>query len=106
MAVGTVALITASLRGLLSPSPQTASLSLPLVVIFFMAFGFRAAFNIPTELSANWAFRVFPPPVEETAAAARLLVMTFVVVPVAVPHGRRDQHCRLELGPGVVGWDL
>jgi len=84
MAVGTVALITASLRGLLSPTPQTASLSLPLVVIFFMAFGFRAAFNIPTELSANWAFRVFPPRVEETNAAARLLVMTLTVVPVAV----------------------
>jgi hypothetical protein len=82
--VGTVALITASLRGLLSPNPQTASLSLPLVIIFFMAFGLRAAFSIPTELSANWTFRVFPPRVEQTTAAARLLAIALVVVPVAV----------------------
>jgi hypothetical protein len=72
------------LRGtLVLDEPRTYTLGIPLVLVFFAVFGLRAAFTIPTELDANWVFRLVQPTVREAVRASRWLILMLGVVPIA-----------------------
>lgn len=64
--------------------PTQYLLALPLIFNFFAVFGLRAAFAIPTELDANWPFRLTPPSVTHSLKASRVLIVWCGLVPVAV----------------------
>jgi hypothetical protein len=84
LAVASISLLAAGLRGTLSRAePGGVFLAVPLVAMFFAVFGVRTACAIPTELDANWPFRLAQPPVEAAHAATRLLVWA-AVVPIAI----------------------
>jgi hypothetical protein len=72
------------MRGLETPS--VALLSAPLVCNFIVLGGLRVLFAIPTDLKANWAFRLHAPDdrIESVVAGVRLFMRLAVVVPVAV----------------------
>jgi hypothetical protein len=73
------------LRGnLVLDEPRTYTLAVPLVLIFFAVFGLRAAFQIPTELDANWVFRVAQPTVRDAVRANRWLILMLGVVPISM----------------------
>ena len=73
------------LRGnLVLDEPRSYTLALPLVLVFFAVFGLRAAFTIPTELDANWVFRLVQPTVRDSVRASRWLILMLGVVPIAI----------------------
>jgi hypothetical protein len=72
------------LRPLIIDEPRTYTLSLPLVLTFFAVFGLRASFAIPTELDANWIFRLIQPSVRDSIRASRLLIYALGVVPISL----------------------
>ncbi len=87
LAVAGTRILSAKVRGRALPldEPFDYLLAIPLVVTFFMVLGVRAAFAAPTELGANWIFRVAGP--REAAAhvpATRLACATFAVAPVSL----------------------
>jgi hypothetical protein len=43
--------------------PAAYLLALPMIFIFFAVLGLVAAARVPTDVEANWPFRLFPPPV-------------------------------------------
>ena len=72
-----------SLRGsLVLDAPRAYTISVPLVLMFFAVFGLRAAFTIPTELDANWVFRLVQPTVRESVRASRWLIVMLGVAPI------------------------
>ena len=78
IAVGVLKLLPPllSLRGsLVLDAPRAYTIAVPLVLMFFAVFGLRAAFTIPTELDANWVFRLVQPTVRESVRASRWLIM-------------------------------
>lgn len=82
-ALGLVSVITASIRGTWeSAVPDDTLLRLPLVLMFFLAFGFRSAFKVPTDLEANWPFRLATPTVHQAAMATRIALLLCAVAPV------------------------
>jgi bacteriorhodopsin len=52
--------------------------------MFFAVFGLRAAFTIPTELDANWVFRLVQPTVRDSVRASRWLTLMLGVVPISL----------------------
>lgn len=64
--------------------PTQYLLALPLIFNFFAVFGLRAAFAIPTELDANWPFRLTPPSVTHSIKACRVLIVWCGLVPIAL----------------------
>jgi hypothetical protein len=73
------------LRGnLVLDEPRAYTLALPLVLIFFAVFGLRAAFQIPTELDANWVFRLAQPTVRDAVRASRWLILMLGVLPISI----------------------
>ncbi|HXG87038.1 MAG TPA: hypothetical protein VNJ02_01785 [Vicinamibacterales bacterium] len=62
--------------------PTAWLLALPLVFIYFLVLGLRAAFRIPTEIEANWPFRVTPPSLATCVNATALAMFTLAVLPV------------------------
>jgi hypothetical protein len=74
-----------SLRGhLVLDMPRTYTLGLPLVLMFIAVFGLRAAFTIPTELDANWVFRLSQPTVRDSVRASRWLILLLAVFPISI----------------------
>jgi hypothetical protein len=74
-----------SLRGtLVIDAPRAYTISVPLVLVFFAVFGLRAAFTIPTELDANWVFRLVQPTVRESVRASRWLIVILGVAPISL----------------------
>jgi uncharacterized membrane protein len=87
IAVGVLKLIPPllALRGtLVLDAPRPYTLGLPLVLLFFAVFGLRAAFAIPTELDANWVFRLVQPTVRDAVRASRWLILMLGVVPISI----------------------
>jgi hypothetical protein len=87
IAVGVLKLLPPllSLRGtLVLDAPRAYTISVPLVLMFFAVFGLRAAFTIPTELDANWVFRLVQPTVRESVRASRWLIMILGVGPISL----------------------
>jgi hypothetical protein len=86
IAVGVLKLLPPllSLRGsLVLDAPRAYTIGLPLVLMFFAVFGLRAAFMIPTELDANWVFRLVQPTVRESLRASRWVILMLGVTPIA-----------------------
>lgn len=78
-------LLSAKVRGvaLALDQPFDYLLAMPLAVTFFLVLGVRAAFAVPTDLGANWLFRVAGPRhVARHASAARLACVVIAVAPV------------------------
>ena len=98
-------LLSAQVRGRPLPFDQPFDylLAIPLVLTFFLVLGVRAAFSVPTELGANWIFRLAGPR-EATAhaVAAKLASGLIAVAPVTNPRrgarrmavGRRTRRSR------------
>lgn len=87
IAVGVLKLLPPllSLRaGLVLDAPRAYTIGLPLVLLFFAVFGLRAAFTIPTELDANWVFRLVQPTVRESVRASRWLIVMLGVLPICI----------------------
>jgi hypothetical protein len=78
-------LLSAKVRGQPLPidEPFDYLLAIPLVLTFFLALGVRAAFAVPTDLGANWIFRVAGPrEAVRHAPAERLACGAIAVAPV------------------------
>jgi hypothetical protein len=85
VAIAAIGVIAARLRaGLLSAEVSTAVLAVPLVMMFFVTLGLRAAFRLPSELDANWPFRLSPPSPLEAAAGTRLALLVLAIVPLSL----------------------
>ena len=69
--------------------PTVVLLSVPLVLYFFILLGLRALFGIPTEIKANWMFRLAAPDDRAPAviAGVRLALLLAVVAPIAIAAG-------------------
>jgi hypothetical protein len=67
-------------------TPRVALLSAPLVLNFFMLCGMRALFGIPTEIKANWTFRVHAADdgMATAIGGARTALLLAVVAPIAL----------------------
>ena len=84
IATAMLGLAAAALRGSFSlTEPAPYLLAVPLVFIFFVVFGLRASFAVPTEIDANWSFRLSQPTVGESVAASRMLILLFGIAPIA-----------------------
>lgn len=70
-------------------APGAALLSVPLVLNFFMLCGIRVLFAIPTEIKANWTFRLHAPDHRMVAAigGVRMALLLAVVMPIAFAAG-------------------
>lgn len=64
--------------------PSSPLLAIPLVFAFFATFGLRAATSIPTDLDANWPFRLVQPPPAVAVRATEALLLIAGVVPVTI----------------------
>jgi len=85
VAAGILKIASAALHNRLTLSePTTYALALLLVFVFCAVFGLRAAFSVPTDLDANWPFRMRSPTVAASAATSRLLILAIGVVPISV----------------------
>lgn len=63
--------------------PASWMLALPMLFLFFGVIGLRASCRIPTELDANWPFRLARPSLGACVNATVLLMFTLAVLPVA-----------------------
>jgi hypothetical protein len=80
-------LLSATVRGRPLPFDQPFDylLAIPLLLTFFLAFGARAAFSVPSELGANWIIRLAGPrEAARHALATRLACATVAVAPVTL----------------------
>jgi hypothetical protein len=85
IAVGVLKLIPPIVRdAVVLDVPRAYTLALPLVLMFFAVFGLRAAFQIPTDLDANWVFRLARPTVRNAVRASRWLILMLGVVPITM----------------------
>jgi hypothetical protein len=84
LAIGTVSVIAGGLRGTIAVHhPQTSLLAVPLVTLFFVTLGLRAAFAIPSDIDANWIFRLSRPRVISAVDATVLSLLLLSAVPIA-----------------------
>jgi hypothetical protein len=85
IAVAGTRVVTASLRSRLAlDQPADYLLVIPLTVTFFLVLGVRAAFAIPTDVAANWTFRVVGPRhLLDSRSAARVALYAVAVLPVS-----------------------
>src|SRR5258706_14172884 len=64
IAIGTMSVLAGSIPGTIPLGHPRGSLpSMPLVLPFFVSLGLRTAFTIPTDIDANWLFRLPRPTV-------------------------------------------
>jgi hypothetical protein len=64
--------------------PSSEMLTLPLILVFFTVVGLRVGFAMPTDVEANWPFRIMQPGVREVVSAARRLLLVLGVAPVTI----------------------
>ncbi len=85
LAVAGTRLLAAKARGRPLPldAPVDYLVAIPLVLTFFLVLGVRAAFAVPTDLGANWIFRLAGPrEASAHAPAAKLACGVIAVAPV------------------------
>jgi hypothetical protein len=63
--------------------PASWMVTLPMLFLFFGVLGLRASCRIPTEVEANWPFRLARPSLRTCVNATVLLMVTLLVLPVA-----------------------
>ena len=96
VAIGTMSMMAGSIRGTIALDfPGVSILSLPLVLMFFVALGLRAAFAVPTDVDANWSFRLAQPPVMAAVDATAIAIALVGMVPIAAA---------ASAGAFVLGW--
>jgi hypothetical protein len=61
--------------------PAVSLVSLPLVMMFFLVLGVRAAFAVPTAIDANWPFRMADPGARRATNATRAALLLLGVAP-------------------------
>ncbi len=87
--MGLVAASETALSALAGPTlavPDSETLSIPLIVAYFVICGLRFVFEMPVELESNWVFQVaLDPDKHESAAVARNVILTVVTVGIALP---------------------
>jgi hypothetical protein len=81
-AVGLISARYADRYSLAEPSPYM--LTVPMLLVFFLVFGLKAAMAIPTDVDANWPFRLAQPTARQAAATARRLLLTLAIVPIVI----------------------
>jgi hypothetical protein len=64
--------------------PASWLLALALLFHFFGIQGLRASFRIPTEVEANWPFRISQPSLSTCVNATVLVVFTLAILPIAL----------------------
>ncbi len=84
-------------HGMSLAHPVTSLVSLPLVVMFFLVLGLRSAFAVPTDVDANWPFRLSDPGARRSTNATRAALLLLGVAPPLL--------VTLGIGP-VIGWSL
>ncbi len=87
IAVAGLRLVSASIRGRPLPLdvPADYLIALPLALTFFLVGGLRAAFAVPTDLPANWVFRLtMSGPRRRTVHAVRVSMLVVAVLPVSL----------------------
>jgi len=68
------------------PLPSGDLLAVPLALAYFVILGMRFVFEVPAGLNANWLYRLIVGcRKEQTRAAARKIMLTFLVPAVVVP---------------------
>jgi hypothetical protein len=58
--------------------------AMPLVFMFFLTLGLRSSFRVPTELEANWPFRLSQPSLATCVNAAALVMFAVAVLPISL----------------------
>ena len=72
-------------RSLSLEMPPEDLVSVPLVLTFFLVLGLRSAFKVPTDLDANWTFRLaHPRSTPECVHAVGIVMLVIAVLPVTV----------------------
>jgi len=85
LAIATVSVIAGGLRGTIAfDRPETSLLAVPLVAIFFLTLGLRSAYTVPSEIDANWVFRMSQPRVMPAIDATAVSMLMLSVVPIGV----------------------
>ncbi|MFZ0819927.1 MAG: hypothetical protein WAM91_07645 [Candidatus Acidiferrales bacterium] len=64
--------------------PSAMLLSAPLAISFFLLSGLRFTFNVPTELRANWVFRMIPEEGGDEARRVARVMMLMFLLPIVV----------------------
>jgi hypothetical protein len=87
--MGLVAASETALSALAGPklaTPDADTLSIPLIVAYFLICGLRFVFEMPVELESNWMFQVvLDADKHESAAVARNVILTVVTTGIVVP---------------------
>lgn len=82
VAVGMTSLLVVEARGGYSlEAPAEWALALPLVFQFFLVLGLRTVLRLPTEIDANWPFRLTPPTLAQSVQAVVWASLTVAVAP-------------------------
>jgi hypothetical protein len=68
-------------HGMSLDRPAISLLSMPLAVMFFFVIGLRAACAVPTDLDANWVFRLVDPGTRRATSATRVCLLLYGVAP-------------------------
>ncbi|HEU5254872.1 MAG TPA: hypothetical protein VFU28_02715 [Vicinamibacterales bacterium] len=88
LAVGTVSVIAGGLRGtIVFDRPETSLLAVPLVTMFFFTLGLRSAYTVPSDIDANWVFRLSQPRVMAADDATAVSMLLLSVIPIGVLGG-------------------
>lgn len=64
--------------------PASWLLTLPMLFLFFGIQGLRSTFRIPTEVEANWPFRIAQPSLSTCINATLLVIVTLAILPVGL----------------------
>jgi hypothetical protein len=84
LAIGTVSVIAGGLRGTIAfDRPEISLLAVPLVTMFFLTLGLRAAYTVPSDVDANWVFRLSQPRVMSAVDATAVSMLLLSVVPIS-----------------------
>ena len=62
-------------------TPSSWVLALPLVFQFFLVMGLRSSFRIPTDMQANWPFRLSQPSLHDALNASVLVMVIMAMLP-------------------------
>ena len=85
IAASLIGLVSAGYRGtVVFHGPESYLMTVPLAFLFCAVIGLRAALSIPTDIEANWPFRMCRPSVSASLRATRLLIVSLAVVPISM----------------------
>lgn len=83
IAISVASILLIEVRGTFAiNTPAEWVLALPLVFLFFGVLGVRASFRIPTEIEANWPFRLSQPTLSQSVNGAALVMLALAVLPI------------------------